>query len=170
MKIKLILLLGIFSTFMGCEEIDGIIVKIGFPIILQKSSMQCGPICLQMISKYHGKEVDVKRLEIISKMDKTGTSLLGLEEAADSVGLESLAVKLSFEDLIKEAPLPAILHWNMNHFVVVYHATKTKIYIADPAYGKLEYSKEAFCKNWIPKDSTSNNKGIILLLEPTSSF
>ncbi len=170
MKIRLILLLGIFSTFGSCEEIDGIIAKLDFPIILQQSSMQCGPICLQMISKYHGKEVDVKRLEIISKMDQTGTSLWGLEEAADSIGLESFAAKLSFEDLIKDAPLPAILHWNGNHFVVVYYATKTKIYIADPAYGKIEYSKEAFCKNWIPKDTLSNNRGIIMLFEPTSSF
>ena len=170
MKIKFVLLLGIFSVCLGCENLDGVIAKIDFPIVIQKSSMQCGPVCLQMISKYYGKNVAVTRLELISKMDETGTSLLGLKEAADSIGLESFSANLSFEQLIEEAPLPAILHWNMNHFVVMYYATKTKIYIADPAIGKIEYSKKEFCKNWLSKDSASKDTGIVMLFEPSSSF
>lgn len=167
MKLNTFLLIGIILFQFSCK---GQIEKNDFPIIRQASSMQCGPICLQMIGKFYGRDLDVKQIEKDSKMDFEGTSLLGLSEAADTIGLKNLSVRTSIETLIEDLPLPAIAHWNQNHFVIVYHTTKTKIYVADPAAGKVEYSIKEFCENWVPKDQKSNNEGIIMLLETIDKF
>ena len=162
-----LLVIGIIFFQLNCK---GQINKNDFPIILQESALQCGPICLQMIGKYYGRDLDIKKLETISGMDREGTSLFGLSQAADSIGLNNLCVKIPFETLVEDVPLPAILHWNQNHFVVVYKASHRKIFVADPAIGKVEYTKEEFCESWLVKDENSNNEGIVMLLETTEKF
>lgn len=83
------------------------------------------------------------------------------------IGFRTLGVKLSVTKL-NEAPLPCILHWNNNHYVVLYKIKKSKFYISDPAHGLLEYNEEEFLKFWIGNNSTADTEeGIALLLEPT---
>jgi ATP-binding cassette subfamily B protein len=106
-----------------------------------------------------------------------GSSLLGLSDAAESIGFKSLSVKISLEKLL-EAPLPCILHWNKNHYVVLYDiktstrlSHQDKYYISDPAHGRLTYTKEEFIKHWIGNNANEHTEeGVVLLLEPTSKF
>lgn len=168
MKLNILLLTGILFLQLACI---GQSSKKDFPLLLQESAMQCGPTCLQMVAKYYGKDVSIEELEINSKMsDIDGTSLLGLSDAADSIGLRTMAIKIPFKRLVEEVPLPTIVHWKQNHFVVVYHVTQDTIYVADPSLGKVKYSYEEFCEDWLPIEETVSKEGIALLLEKTEGF
>ncbi len=168
MKIKLIILGLIIPILIGFSRFKK---NTSFPVILQEKAAQCGPVCLKMICEYYGKNVELKELEKLSGMDKRGTSLLGLSNAADSLGLKNVGIQLSYEKLYTKAPLPAILHWNNNHFIVVYKIKKNKVWVADPALGKVKYSKEEFCKSW-QKSSNINTpeEGVALFFEKTINF
>ncbi|MDF1694686.1 MAG: peptidase domain-containing ABC transporter [Saprospiraceae bacterium] len=137
----------------------------------QLDSMDCGPTCLRMIAKAHGKTYSLPFLREKCYIDKAGVSLKGISEAAELIGLRTLAVKIPTsgkKDMpsLSEAPLPCIGHWNQNHFVVIYKITKSHVYISDPASSKHKLSIEEFEKSWI----TDNNQGVALLLEPTIGF
>ena len=98
-----------------------------------------------MVAKYHGRSVSLDLLRNKSEYGKEGVCLLGLADAAESIGLRSVGAKLTFEQLISDAPLPSILHWNQHHFVVLTPASnKKKLVIADPASGLIELTKEEF--------------------------
>jgi len=129
--------------------------------------MDCGPACLRMITKYYGKIYSLQYLREKSFLGREGVSLLSISDSAEAIGMRTLAVRLSYEKLKEEVPLPCIAHWRQSHFIVIYKIKKDKIYIADPAHGLLSYSKEEFLKGWI---STGENEGVILLLEPTPDF
>jgi len=137
---------------------------------LQFDSMDCGPACLMMICSYHGKHVDMNELRELCSLSKQGTSLKGLSSAASSLGFKNIAVKITFEELIKDAPLPCVLHWNQNHFVTLFKVKKKfgKYYfiIGDPAFGLSEIKQDQFLKNWI----SSNYTGVALLFEKNSEF
>lgn len=90
-----------------------------FPFYQQLDQMDCGPTCLRMIAKHHGRNLNLQKLRDASGFSREGVSLLGIAEAAESVGFRTLAVKVPFEKLIKDAPLPCIIHWQQNHFVVL---------------------------------------------------
>ena len=136
----------------------------------QADSMDCGPTCLRMVAKHKGKSYSLQYLREICHIDRQGVSLKGLSYAAEKIGLRSLVVKLPFihetEASLYNAPLPAIAHWNQNHFVVVIKATPKHVWIADPASGKFKLTREDFEKSWI----SDNRKGILLLLEETPDF
>lgn len=166
MKIKLIILVLIIPVLIGFSILKK---NTSFPVILQEKGAQCGPVCLKMICEYYGKNVGLKELERLSGMNKNGTSLFGLSEAADSVGLKNMAIKVPFNRL-PEAPLPAIFHWNNNHFIVVYKIEKNSIWVSDPALGKIKYSNEKFRENWLKGKMTTSEEGIVLLLEKTINF
>ncbi|MHA7060294.1 cysteine peptidase family C39 domain-containing protein [Aquimarina sp. M1] len=167
MKIRLLLLISIIIVQLGCtDSVKGQ----EFPIILQDKPIQCGPVCLKMVSKYYGKDIALKELEKLSGMTDSGTSLLGLSEAAESIGLKNLGVKISFEQLSNEVPLPAILHWNNNHYIVVYKVSQNKVWVADPQLGKIEYSKKEFCNSWLKGEIATATEGIALLVEKTKKF
>ncbi len=136
------------------------------PFYKQQDVMDCGPTCIRIIGKYYGKTIGINNLRNQSQYSKDGVSLLGISKAADSIGFKTIAVKFEIETVIKEAPLPCILHWNQNHFVVLYKATKNNFTIADPAKGIIKLTKQDFKKNWI----SDEDKGIALLLEPTQAF
>lgn len=135
--------------------------------------MDCGPTCLRMIAKYYDKHYSLQTLREYSHITREGVSLKGINDAAEKIGFRTLGSKITFEQLDEDATLPCILHWNQNHFVVLppqnYNRSKgnDKILIADPAHGLVKVSKETFLKSWI---STEDNKGLILLLEPTPLF
>lgn len=141
-----------------------------FPHYKQIDSKDCGPTCLKIITKYYKKNVSIKRLRFISETTRAGSNLLGLSDASEKLGLRSLGVKISLSNLYN-APLPCILHWNKNHYVVLYNVKKNQFYVSDPAHGLLRYSKEEFLKNWIGNNATQETEeGIALLLEPTAKF
>lgn len=144
-----------------------------FPHFFQLDAMDCGPACLRMVAKYYGKSFNLDTLRQRSEYTRSGVSMLGISNAAESIGLKTLGAKLSFEELCA-APLPCIVHWNKRHFVVVYDIRKRrglyKIYIADPASKNLVYTEEQFKKCWISTVSEGEEKGVALLLEPTPDF
>ncbi len=91
-----------------------------FPFYAQPDQMDCGPTCLRMVAKYHGKSYSIQNLREKTQISREGVSLLGIAEAAEAIGMRSLAVKISLETLITDVPLPCVVHWEQNHFVVVY--------------------------------------------------
>jgi len=95
---------------------------------------------------------------------------MGISDAAESIGLHTMGVRINWETLTKEAPLPCIAHWKQNHFVVVYKIKKNKVFVADPAIGHIEYSQKEFLESWLSTRTEGENKGICLLVEPTPEF
>ncbi len=136
----------------------------------QLDQMDCGPTCLRMVAKHHGRKYTLESLRKKSGINREGVSLLGISEAAENIGFRTVGVKLTPEQLFKEAPLPCIVYWNQQHFVVVYKVKGDKVYIADPAVGKVVYSKKEFLKNWLNSKIDSQDNGIVLLLYTTPKF
>ncbi len=141
-----------------------------FPYYIQTESKDCGPTCLKIIAKHNGKVLNTQMLRELSETTREGSNLLTLSDAAESIGFRSLGIKISLEKL-EEAPLPCILHWNKNHYVVLYKIKKGKYYISDPAIGLIEYTEKEFLKFWIGNNADeTTEEGIALLLEPTPKF
>ena len=133
--------------------------------------MDCGPTCLRMITKFYGKNLSGEYLREIANLSRGGTSLGGLADAAEGVGMSSLALNIDFEALKNDLPLPCIAHWRQRHYVVVYGFKKGKVQIADPAFGLINYTEQEFIKGWIPqKNAQTDAEGIVLLLETTPNF
>lgn len=150
-------------------------MKKPFPHILQLDSMDCGPACLKMIAKYYGKNYNIQYLRKRSYITRIGVTMLGISEAAESIGFHTNGVKITFDQLAHETPLPCILHWNQNHFVVCYDIRKKKngdyiIHISDPASGKYTLDKKAFLKCWASTKLYGEDTGMALLLAPTPEF
>ncbi len=148
-----------------------------FPIIIQPDSMDCGAASLKMISKYYGKDVNIDKLRELTYLTKDGVSLFSISEAAMNLGFKTIGGKITFDKLEKDALLPCIVHWKQNHFVVVYKIKKkgflkreSRVYIADPAFGRVSYTKDEFKNEWISTQSDGQEKGVVLLLEPTHEF
>jgi ATP-binding cassette, subfamily B, bacterial len=141
-----------------------------FPIYKQTEAKDCGPTCIKIIAKHYGKLINTQQLRTLSETTRAGSSLLGLSDAVESMGFRSLGVKLTYTKLL-EAPLPCIVHWNKNHYVVVYKIKKDIIYISDPAHGLITYTKKEFIKHWIGNNANEKTEeGIALLVEPTPRF
>ena len=146
-----------------------------FAIKRQRDAMDCGPSCLAMIAKHYGQQADKEQLRKICSLGKDGVSLLGISKAAEEIGFKTIGGRLSFDTLTSEVPLPCIIHWNQNHFVVVYKIKKRRgnryeVYVADPGKGLITYTKEEFCEHWVSTKTNGEEKGIALLLEPTEQF
>lgn len=138
-----------------------------FPIYHQHDKMDCGPTCLRMIAKYYGKTYSLQTIREKCYITKNGVSMLGISDAAESIGFRTMGTKLIWEQLKKEISLPCIAHWNYNHFVVVYAIDKKeRVIVADPAIGLLKYSKDDFLKGWLK----TNKCGLTLILEPSPVF
>jgi ATP-binding cassette subfamily B protein len=140
-----------------------------FKTYRQKDSMLCGVACLQMICSYHGEDYSSDALSKICFATKEGVSALDIFEAAKQLGLNCITGKIDIEGL-KESPLPCILHWNQNHFVVLYKVKNHRFYVADPAKGKIRYTMDEFKRHWISVSSTHTEKGIAMFFEPTPDF
>lgn len=142
-----------------------------FPFYKQLDTMDCGPTCLRMISKYYGKVFTLNELRKKAYITREGVSMLGISDAAETIGFHTLGVKLTYEQLLSEVQLPCIVHWNQSHFVVVYAVKKNKVYVADPGASLLVYSRIDFEKCWLTiTESNGSKTGLALLLEPTPLF
>ncbi len=164
-----------------------------FPTYQQTEAKDCGPTCIKIIAKHYGKLINTQQLRSLSETTREGSSLLGLSDAVESMGFKSLGVKLSYNKLL-EAPLPCIVHWNKNHYVVLYKSpsqpsqyfgsrsaqaegvfskllkflsfgkTEERLFISDPAHGLISYTKEEFITRWIGNNATENTEEGIALL------
>lgn len=147
-----------------------------FPLYNQNEVMDCGPACLRMISKYYGHHYSLQTLRQKCFITREGVSLLGISDAAESIGFRTCGVKITGEQLVNEAMLPCILYWNNSHFVVCYKIKRKRggkliFYIADPASQRLQYEEEEFKKCWLGVTLADvNRRGIALLLEPNANF
>jgi len=145
-----------------------------FPFYKQLDAMDCGPSCVRMIAKYYGKNYTLQTLRDKSYITREGVSMLGISDAAEAIGFRSMGVRITFEQLVKEAPLPCIAHWTQNHFVVVYKIKQTKkgvfVHVADPARGIIKFTKEEFISGWANTKEDGEEKGLCLLLETTPDF
>ncbi|MDP5338943.1 MAG: peptidase domain-containing ABC transporter [Nodularia sp. (in: cyanobacteria)] len=129
-----------------------------YPFFAQQSGSDCGAACLVMVSRYWGKRFSVNRLREIANVDRNGASLRGLSTAAESIGFSTRPVKATLNKLA-EQKLPAIVHWEGKHYIVVYEITPKSVIVADPAIGQLTLSHAEFTANWT---------GYTLLLQPTA--
>lgn len=157
-----------------------------FPFIHQPDAMDCGPACLCMIAKHYGKTYTLESLRQNSFIGRDGVSLLGISSAAEKIGFRTVGGRITHDNLIEKALLPCIVHWDQEHFVVVYKTPQSPkgvkkfspfggvrgglIHIADPGKGLLTYTKEEFCAHWLSTQTSGEEKGVVLLLEPTPLF
>ncbi len=148
------------------------IFKKKFPFYRQYDSMDCGPTCLKMIAEYYGKTFSLQTLRDKSYIDREGVSLMGISEAAEQIGMQTLALRLPYEHEDEEEAsllqvgLPCIVHWEQRHFVVVYGMDQKHVWVADPGKGKIKLTRKAFERGWLSDGVT----GITLILEPGPDF
>ncbi|WP_143310577.1 peptidase domain-containing ABC transporter [Chitinophaga vietnamensis] len=144
----------------------------GFTFFKQLDAMDCGPTCLKMIAKYHGRDYPLEYLRQQSGITREGVTLLGISEAAEKIGMRTNAVQVTFEELDELVELPCILHWNQQHFVVLppqnydRHKKNDKILVADPAHGMVKVDRATFQRCW----QGNRNRGVALMLEPGENF
>ncbi len=148
-----------------------------FPCYHQLDAMDCGPTCLRMIAKHYGRHYSLETLRQKCFIGRSGVSLLGISTAAESIGFRTIGVHISFAQLA-EAPLPCIVHWKQNHFVVVYDIRAQKkgneyigtVFVADPGQGKIKFTVQEFLSGWLSTRNDGQDEGIALLLETTPDF
>lgn len=138
-----------------------------FPFEHQLDSKDCGPACLKIIAKYYGRYYSLQHLRDLCGITKEGVSFLDLSYGAEKIGLHTLAAYADIQDLQTKIPLPCIIHWQNNHFIVIYKITKSKVFVSDPARGLLTVSLEEFSKKWYDSEK---DKGPLLAIEPMADF
>ena len=146
-----------------------------FPHYPQLDAMDCGPTCLRMIAKHYGRSYSLQTLRERSFITRQGVSMLGISEAAESIGFRTQGVRVTVEQLVNDVPLPCILHWNQNHFVVCYRIRRSRkgaytFCISDPAKGKYAMDEAGFRKCWCSTKVQGEDCGVALVLAPTPDF
>lgn len=144
-----------------------------FPFYKQPDAKDCGPTCLRIISKYFGREIPLQHIRKLSETTREGSNLAGLSAAAENLGFNTLGMKINFEVLKNDTPLPCIVHWRKSHYIVVYDVDvkNNSVYVSDPGYGLITYTKEDFIKSWIGENADeATEEGVILALETTPLF
>lgn len=137
----------------------------------QFDQMDCGPACIRMVASAYGKDYPLSYLRSLSHLTREGVSVAGIRDALDKIGANSATFEMTTEQLREKCPLPAILHWEQNHFVVLYDIKlnkwtgKWKYYVANPAYGKHAFNVETFSHFWL-----NGNKGVVIAIEPREEF
>jgi ATP-binding cassette subfamily B protein len=155
-----------------------------FPNDRQLDMMDCGPACLKMLAKFYGKYYSLQYLRDKCGITKEGISFLDMSHAAEEIGLRTLSLKATVSDLLYKIPLPAIIHWDNSHFVVVYKTQaktlakanelklvneipKGTIYVSDPAKGYVKYNTQEFAEKWL---NDGSEKGTLMAIEPQAEF
>lgn len=133
--------------------------------------MQCGISCICMICRFYGRNVSLQYLEKYCQPSKDGVSLKSIADLCDTLKIDYTAGRASLNEL-EECPLPCILHWNQNHFVVLYKIDRNgnRFWIADPAKGKYKLSADEFMKHWISTTSNFTDKGVAMFFQTTDEF
>ncbi|WP_019505013.1 peptidase domain-containing ABC transporter [Pleurocapsa sp. PCC 7319] len=129
-----------------------------YPYYAQQSVSDCGAACLIMIGQYWGKNYSLNRLRDLANVNRNGSTLRGLASAAETIGFVTRPVKATL-DRLEQQKLPAIAHWDNNHYIVVYEITNKKVIVGDPGMGPRVLTHREFQAGWT---------GYALLLEPTT--
>ena len=143
----------------------------GIKFTRQFDQMDCGPACIRMVASAFGKDYPLSYLRSLAHLTREGVSVAGIRDALRAIGMESATFEMTLEQLRGQCPLPAILHWEQNHFVVLYDVRRSrwtgkwKYCVANPAYGKHTFDEESFARYWL-----NGNKGVVVALEPTEDF
>lgn len=137
-----------------------------FPHEHQYDAKDCGPTCLKIIAKYYGKYYSLQYLRDLAGINREGVSMLDISYVAEKIGFRTIGVQANFQDLCR-IPLPCIIHWQDNHFIVVYKITKHHVCVSDPAKNKMRYTHTEFCRSWFKENET---KGLVLAMEPMPNF
>lgn len=146
-----------------------------FPHLKQPDSMECGATCLRMITQFYGKEYSAETMQQLCLVTREGVSMLSISDAAEYLGLRTVCGRITLEKVVEQRPFPCILHWNQDHFVVLYDV-KTKrsgkriYYMADPGKNLLQIDEDTFKNAWISTRTRGEEKGILMALQPTSAF
>lgn len=146
---------------------------LGFTYYQQLEEMDCGAACLRMVARHHGRYYSLEHLREKTRISREGVSLLGISEGAEAIGLQTLALPVTLDQLETEIPLPCILPWNEDHFVVLHRARNGRYSIADPdpAFGKLELSRSELRRHWATTQQPDGGPvGNVLVLESTPDF
>lgn len=138
-----------------------------FPCEHQLDTMDCGPACLKIISKYYGKFYSLQFLRDVCGVSREGVSFQDISYGAEKIGLRTLGIRASIDDLYKKVKFPCIIHWQDNHFIVVYKVKGSNVYVSDPAKDLLVYSLQEFVNGWYDEEE---NNGAVLLVEPSPDF
>ena len=145
-----------------------------FPHYRQLDAMDCGPSCLRMVAKYYGKSYTLQTLREKSFITREGVSMLGISDAAEAIGFRTTGVRVTLDQLREEVPLPCILHWNQNHFVVLYDVKRKRgkyVYrIADPATQNVDFEEQELRKCWAVTVDDGEASGAALVLNPSPEF
>ena len=145
-----------------------------FPHYRQLDAMDCGPSCLRMVAKYWGKSYTLQTLREKSFITREGVSMLGISDAAEAIGFRTTGVRVTLNQLREEVPLPCILHWNQNHFVVLYDVKRRRgkyVYrIADPATQNVDFNEQELRKCWAVTVDDGEASGAALVLNPSPEF
>jgi len=141
-----------------------------YPFVRQYDAMDCGPACISMIARWYGKRISLETIRKRAWITREGVSFLGLKTAAESMGFSAAGVKIPFSRLMTDAPLPCIVHWRQNHFIVVNRVSDRSVWVSDPAIGRIRMSHDEFKKGWVSGESGDEPAGMVLLLEPGSGF
>jgi ATP-binding cassette, subfamily C, bacteriocin exporter len=142
--------------------------------VKQLDQTDCGPAVLATIAKHYGLSLSKTRIRDVAGTDLRGTSLLGLQIAAERIGFHATGVRADWDNLVSAVDLPAVAHivndMGLGHFVVVHEIKGNTVVIADPAEGLLKVEREEFCKQWLIKADPSSGElfGTLMLLAPTS--
>lgn len=137
----------------------------------QFDKMDCGPACIRMVASHYGKDYPLSYLRSLSHLTREGVSVAGIRDALEKIGADSASFEMTMEQLRTKCPLPAILHWEQNHFVVLYDVKQHKLtkkwtyFVANPAYGKHGFSESSFEKYWL-----NGGTGIVIAVEPQEEF
>lgn len=149
-------------------------MKHSFPIYNQHDAMDCGPTCLRMVAAFYGKKFSLQYLRERCFISRQGVTMLGISEAAEKLGMHTIGLRIPISRLMEDVPLPCIIHWNQNHFVVLYKIERRKrkilFHVADPAGNRIVYTEEEFSHCWISNKKGGENEGVALCLEPTPEF
>jgi len=162
-------MLQIINTFIFATMFQKVSVRKSFPFYRQFDAMDCGPTCLKMMAAYYGRVYSLQYLRSACHISRQGVTLADIIAAAEQLGFKTFSAELPFSVLAQKAPLPCILHWNKQHFVVLYRITSKKIFIADPALGRRStYTIEEFQRQW--QIGEGHTTGRALFLEPEPLF
>jgi ABC-type bacteriocin/lantibiotic exporters, contain an N-terminal double-glycine peptidase domain len=141
-----------------------------FDFVKQPDVSYCGPACLKMVANFYKITLSLESLKKKYFNTKEEVSFLELSEAADSMGFRTIGVKIPFEFLYENVPLPCIVHWRRKHFIIVYKITKDKIWIADPFVGLVKYNRDVFVRSWAYSYAEDKPVGLVLIIEPTPAL
>lgn len=141
-----------------------------YPFVRQYDAMDCGPACISMIARWHGKRISLETIRKQAWITRQGVSFLGLKTASESMGFKAAGVKIPFSRLKADAPLPCIVHWQQNHFIVVNKISDRSVWVSDPAIGRVRMSHDEFMNGWASGEGPGERVGMALLLEPGPGF